>query len=65
MDAVNIRTLAQNGLMTETEAIRLAIHMPTSNGWKNVCVESDSKLVVDELKNQKQEAFRWDIGVIA
>lgn len=64
VDPVNIRTLTHSTYMVEAKAIRIVANMAVRNGWKNVCFEFDSKIVVDELKTQNQKTLRWDTRAI-
>lgn len=55
VDVVNIRILAQNVHMAKAEVIRNAVRMAIRNGWLKVIVESNSKIVVDDLNNHKMK----------
>lgn len=50
--------------MAEVEAVRLAVQMAIGNGWKKICIESNSKVVLEEIKRKEMESRRWDIDAI-
>lgn len=38
--------------------------MAIKNGWKNICVKSDSRLVNEDITSKKLEMRRWDSHAI-